>query len=244
VTPGVAGSGAIAALRPELETAARTLGIALSAAQVHQLLDFLALLERWNRTYNLTAIRSLPAMLTQHVFDCLAAAAALRRRFGPPLPTRILDVGSGGGLPGVVLAIVLPETQVTCVDRVGKKAAFVRQVAGSLALPNLESLHARVEDMLTGPFDIVTARAFASLVDLVAATRGVVAPDGAWMAMKGKSPDAELAALPEGLMFHVEPLTVPKLEAERCLVWITHTSQILSIMASERILIQRDPERS
>ena len=227
MTPGVAGTDAVAVLAPDLEAAAQALGIPLSPLQSRQLHDFLALLERWNRTYNLTAIRSLPAMLTQHVVDCLATAAALQRRLGALGTARVLDVGSGGGLPGVVVAVALPGTRVTCVDSVGKKAAFVRQVAGSLALANLESLHARVENVATGPFDIVTARAFASLSDLVAVTSSLMAPGGTWMAMKGKTPDAELAALPEGTAFHVEQLTVPGLDADRCLVWMTTQDPIM-----------------
>ena len=220
MTPGVAGADPVVDLGSTLDAAAGALGMALSPLQSRQLLQFLALLERWNRTYNLTAIRALPAMLTHHVVDCLAAAAALRRRLGEAQALRVLDVGSGGGLPGVVLAIALPGRRVTCVDRVGKKAAFVRQVAGSLGLANLESLHARVEDLASRRYDVVTARAFASLSDLVAATRELLAPGGSWMALKGKSPDAELAELPEDVVFHVEPLHVPGLDAERCLVWL------------------------
>jgi 16S rRNA (guanine527-N7)-methyltransferase len=148
-----------------------------------------------------------------------ALAPLVRHTLGQP--TRLLDVGSGGGLPGVVLAICRPEVQVTCVDTVGKKAAFIQQVAASLRLPNLRGLHARVET-LTQPFDVVCSRAFASLPDFTAWSAAALAPHGVWLAMKGKHPDAEIQALPPSVnVFHVEPLAVPGLDAERCLVWMT-----------------------
>jgi 16S rRNA (guanine527-N7)-methyltransferase len=133
----------------------------------------------------------------------------------------VLDVGSGGGLPGVVLAAMCPTSKVICVDTVGKKAAFVRQAAMELGLPNLEGEHARVEKLRAPAFDLVTSRAFASLADFVSLTRQHLAAGGAWMAMKGKPPEAEMAALPPDIeMFHVEHLDVPGLAAERCLVWM------------------------
>ena len=133
----------------------------------------------------------------------------------------MLDVGSGGGLPGVVLAIMLPALDVTCVDSVGKKAAFIRQAAGTLALPNLHAVHSRVEALKLPPFDIIVARAFASLADFVSLTRGHLGAGGVWLAMKGKPPGAEIAALARDVeVFHVEPLHVPGLGAERCLVWM------------------------
>jgi len=129
-------------------------------------------------------------------------------------------VGSGGGLPGVVIAIGCPDIDVTCVDAVGKKAAFVQQVAGALGLSNLHGRHGRVE-AIAGPFDVVTSRAFASLADFTAWSDGALAEGGVWLAMKGRRPDDEIAALPPAVtVFHVEPLTVPGLEAERCLVWL------------------------
>lgn len=133
---------------------------------------------------------------------------------------RLLDVGSGGGLPGVVLAIGCPHLQVTCVDTVGKKAAFIRQVAAELKLPNLRAEHARVEQ-LNSRFDLITSRAFASLLDFVSLTRDRMAEGAVWMAMKGKQPDEELAVLPPDVkVFHVEQLNVPGLDAQRCLVWM------------------------
>jgi 16S rRNA (guanine527-N7)-methyltransferase len=157
-------------------------------------------------------------MLTQHLFDCLAVIEPLRRVAGAG---RLLDVGSGGGLPGVVIALLCPGWQVVCVDTVGKKAAFIQQAAVELRLPNLRAQHARVESLALPPFDVITSRAFASLQDFVRLTRTSLAPGGVWMAMKGKRPDDELAGLPADIdVFHVEQLTVPDLAAERCIVWM------------------------
>jgi 16S rRNA (guanine527-N7)-methyltransferase len=183
---------------------------------------YLDLLLRWNAAYNLTAIRDPAQMRTQHLADCLSVVGPLRRQLGAVTgPARILDVGSGGGLPGVVLALADPGWQVTCVDPVGKKAAFIRQVAAELALPNLHAQQARVEVLKATPFDVITSRAFASVADFVRLSRHLLAPQGVWMAMKGRRPDEELAALPANIeVFHVEPLTVPGLAAERCLVWM------------------------
>jgi 16S rRNA (guanine527-N7)-methyltransferase len=202
-----------------IEAVCAELGLAPTAAQCEQLAAFLALLQRWNATYNLTAVREPEAMLTQHLADCLALVGPLQAR----LPKgRVLDVGSGGGLPGVVLAVTAPALDVTCVDAVGKKAAFVRQVAGALGLPNLHAAHARVEALKSPPFDLITSRAFASLADFTRLTRHLLAPgSGLWLAMKGRRPDDEIAALPATVdVFHVEPLAVPGLDAERCLVWM------------------------
>jgi 16S rRNA (guanine527-N7)-methyltransferase len=137
-----------------------------------------------------------------------------------PTPFSLLDVGSGAGLPGVVIAITCPDVSVTCVDTVAKKAAFIQQVSATLKLPNLKGLHARVES-LTQPYDVVCSRAFASLPDFVSWSRGALAEQGVWLAMKGKHPEQELAALPnEVQVFHVEQLEVPGLEAERCIIWM------------------------
>ena len=197
------------------------LALDVGPAQADKLLGYLILLQRWNATYNLTAVRDPAQMLVQHIADCLAVVAPFRREMGAGVARRVLDVGSGGGLPGVVLAVLEPAWQVTCIDAVGKKSAFVRQVAAELALPNLGVEHARVEALRAPPFDLVTTRAFASLADFVRLTRGHLKPGGRWAAMKGKRPDDELAALPAGTeVFHVEPLRVPRLPAERCLVWM------------------------
>lgn len=192
--------------------------VSASPVQLQALVDYLALLQRWNATYNLTAVRDPAAMLTQHLADCLAVVAPLRRHADAG---RLLDVGSGGGLPGVVIATLLPAWQVTCVDAVGKKMAFVRQVAGTLPLPNLQAEHLRIEALKRPAFDVITARAFASLPDLVHLTQDHLARDGVWMAMKGRAPEEEIAGLPSDIdVFHVEQLTVPGLDAQRCLVWM------------------------
>ena len=161
-------------------------------------------------------------MLTQHILDSLAVLPPLRRQ--APKAKQLLDVGSGAGLPGVVLAIASPKLQVTCLDAVAKKAAFVAQVAGSLGLLNLQSLHARVETLKpeTGQaWDLICSRAFSSLTDFVAGSQNALAPGGLWMAMKGKPPQDEIGALPLDVeVFHVEQIQVPQLDAQRCLVWM------------------------
>lgn len=213
----------------ELELAARQLGLVITAGQVAALLAYLDLLQRWNFTYNLTAVRDPAAMLRQHLVDCLTMVPALQRHLDAlpraPRARRLLDAGSGGGLPGVVLAVMLPSLDVTCVDAVGKKAAFVRQVAGALSLRNLHAVHSRVEAMSALPFDLITSRAFASLADFTRWTASQLAPGGVWLAMKGRAPDDEIAALPATVeVFHVEPLQVPGLDAQRCLIWMRRTS--------------------
>ena len=198
------------------------LGLSLSDAQVRQLLDYQNLIGKWNKVYNLTAVRDPAEMLTHHLLDSLAAVAPLQKHVqGRGLATAsLLDVGSGAGLPGVVLAICCPSLAVTCVDTVGKKAAFIKQAALALGLGNLTGLHARVET-ITQPFDVICSRAFASLVDFTSWSQAALAPGGVWMALKGKHPAEELALLPPGVaVFHGEPLVVPGLDAERCIIWL------------------------
>ena len=276
-----------APLEAALRSGAQALGLELQGAQVAQLLDFMALLQKWNKVYNLTSVRDPQDMLTHHLLDSLAAVVPLQRHlaqtcangaagialspFGaesrgsspasaeldglkgcgvlPPAPrlgwgpaapeagalpgsaagpgqqetaplARLLDVGSGGGLPGVVFAICCPQLDVSCVDTVAKKAAFVQQAAATLKLPNLHGIHARVES-LAGPFEVVSCRAFAALADFTAWSRPALAPGAVWLAMKGKHPAEEIAALPASVeVFHVEPLQVPGLQADRCIVWM------------------------
>ena len=206
-------------LRARLSEGAAALGVTLSDEQRGQLLDYLALLGKWNKVYNLTAVRDPAEMLTHHLLDSLSIIAPLRRHTGGQ-PARLLDVGSGGGLPGVVIAICCPEIQVSCVDAVAKKAAFVQQVAVALRLPNLRGVHARVE-AVQDKFDVITSRAFASLADFTEWSAPALAEGAVWLAMKGKRPDDEIAALPPGVeVFHVEQLQVPGLGAERCLLWL------------------------
>ncbi|MEY4977997.1 MAG: hypothetical protein RLZZ352_267 [Pseudomonadota bacterium] len=212
--------------RAVLLSGLQTLGLSLTEAQVAQLLDYLALLQKWNRVYNLTAVRDPAEMMTHHLLDSLSVIPPLLRHTGGQA-IQLLDVGSGGGLPGVVIAITCPQIQVSCVDTVGKKAAFIQQAAASLGLPNLCGLHARVESLTAeegGGFDVIASRAFASLVDFVNWSRPALKPGAVWMAMKGKHPADELLALKTAAswaeVFHVEPLQVPGLAAERCVVWL------------------------
>ncbi len=202
------------------------LHLSLSDAQVQALLDYQILIGKWNKVYNLTAVRDPAEMLTHHLLDSLAAVAPLQKHLqGRGLSAAsLLDVGAGAGLPGVVLAICCPTLSVTCVDTVGKKAAFIKHVALALGLPNLIGLHARVET-ITQPFDVICSRAFASLADFTGWSQAALAPGGVWMALKGKHPAEELAMLqPNVAMFHVEPLAVPGLAAERCIIWLQKAS--------------------
>jgi 16S rRNA (guanine527-N7)-methyltransferase len=209
-----------AELADRVARGAATLSVPLPGSKVDRFVAYVRLIERWNATYNLTAVRDPRDMVAQHILDCLAATAALLRRRGTAPGERLLDVGSGAGLPGLVIAALAPEREIVCIDSVGKKAAFMTQAAGVLGLKNVTVLHARVEAIAHRSFDIVASRAFASLADFVAATRHLLSADtGCWMAMKGKPPAAELQALNDAV-FHVEPLHVPGLAAERCVVWI------------------------
>lgn len=206
-------------MESQLRSGAEALGIELSDPQFRQLLDYAGLLQKWGRVYNLTARLDPDEIVSHHLLDSLAVVAPLRRMCRP-LPGRLLDVGSGAGLPGVVLAISEPQMRVDCVDAVAKKAAFIQQAAGALALSNLHGTHSRVE-ALPGPYSLITSRAFASLADFVRLTSNALAADGSWMAMKGRFPADEIAALPLDVeMFHVERLEVPGLGAERCIVWM------------------------
>lgn len=211
------------ALAEALRAGVAELGLSLDDAQLQQLLAYQGLIAKWNKVYNLTAVRDPLEMLTHHLLDSLAVVPLLLRQTeGREL--RLLDVGSGGGLPGVVIAITCPQITVHCVDTVAKKASFVQQVAAMLKLPNLRGIHARVESLKAeegAGYDVVCSRAFASLVDFTAWSRAALNPGGVWMAMKGKHPADEIAALPADVsVFHVEQLAVPGLGAERCIVWM------------------------
>ena len=211
------------------------LALALDETQIAQLLAYLDLIGKWTKVYNLTAVRDPAEMLTHHMLDSLAVVAPLQAQLGVMAAmavvaeqgalvtrqqTRLLDVGSGAGLPGVVIAICCPQIAVHCVDTVAKKAAFIQQVAVSLKLSNLRGIHARVES-LTEPYDVVSSRAFASLVDFVTWSGAALVEQGIWMGMKGKHPAEEMAVLPSSVrVFHVEQLVVPGLGAERCIVWM------------------------
>ena len=208
-------------MKAALASAATELGLSLSDTQLDKLLAYLDLIQKWNKVYNLTAVRDPQAMLVQHLVDSLSLIPALRRHAAGQTTLRLMDVGSGGGLPGVVVAICEPGIDVTCVDAVGKKATFIKQVAAELGLANLHGEHSRVEALKTAPFDLITSRAFASLLDFTTLTRQHLKPGAIWLAMKGQHPAEELAALPPDLeVFHVEQLQVPGLDAQRCLIWI------------------------
>lgn len=213
------------------------LGLRVTEAQQHQLLSYMDLIQKWNKVYNLTALRGLQEILTHHVLDSLSVITPLLRhieqnKLSEQQTVSLLDVGSGGGLPGVVIAICCPFVRVTCVDTVSKKAAFIQQAAASLRLPNLQGVHARVEG-LSGPFDLICSRAFASLPDFVSWSLGALAHDGVWMAMKGKTPEDEMAALPSSAeVFHVEQLKVPGLEADRCVVWMKKSASLSAAASS------------
>ena len=211
------------------------LALALDETQIAQLLAYLDLIGKWTKVYNLTAVRDPAEMLTHHMLDSLAVIAPLQAQLAVMAAmsvmaeqgalvtgqqTRLLDVGSGAGLPGVVIAICCPQIAVHCVDTVAKKAAFIQQVAVNLKLSNLRGIHARVES-LTEPYDVVSSRAFASLVDFVTWSGAALVEQGIWMGMKGKHPAEEMAVLPSSVrVFHVEQLVVPGLGAERCIVWM------------------------
>ena len=217
----------IAAEEKALRKGASKLGLILDDLQAQRLLAYGALILKWNKVYNLTALRDPALVLTHHLLDSLSVIGPLERQCGGATDAklRLLDVGAGAGLPGVVIAILRGDIDVSCVDAVAKKAAFVQQVAVELKLPNLRGVHARVENM-SGAYDVISCRAFASLADFYQGSQQLLAADGVWLAMKGKVPDAELvelrglADLAQGMdVFHVEHLTVPELDAERCIVW-------------------------
>lgn len=207
-----------------LEQGAQQLGLNLDVRQQEQLLHYLELMQKWNKVYNLTAVRNPEEMLRLHLLDCLAVVqpfqAAMHQLQELGLPATVLDVGAGGGLPGIVLAVCCPQVHIQCVDAVAKKMAFVRQAGVELKLTNLLATHARVES-LHQPYSLITSRAFASLEDFVQLTHKLLQPQGVWMAMKGKHPQDEMQALPSGArVFHVEQLQVPGVDAERCIVWM------------------------
>lgn len=218
--PGIADRDALARL---LKDGAGALGVELTERQHEQLLDYVALLAKWNAVYNLTAIRDPRQMLIQHILDSLSIV--------PHLPARtdatVLDVGSGGGLPGIVLAIVRPNWQVTLNDIVQKKSAFQSQAKAELGLANLSVVTGRVESLRPGveipkKFDLIVSRAFADLADFVTLARHLVAEGGAIWAMKGVHPEGEIERLPSGTKaLNTIRLSVPMLDAERHLILVS-----------------------
>ncbi|MDR5755502.1 16S rRNA (guanine(527)-N(7))-methyltransferase RsmG [Caballeronia sp. LZ035] len=215
-------TGRAPSLAATLDNGAAELSLSLSPEQKQKLLDYVALLGKWNAVYNLTAIRDPEQMMIQHILDSLAIVPAVSAR----RPSTVLDVGSGGGLPGVVLAITLPDVRVTLNDIVHKKSAFQSQVKAQLSLDNLSVVTGRVEALRPGvevaeKFDVIVSRAFAELSDFVTLSRHLVEVDGRILAMKGVRPDAEVARLPAGAtVLGMERLRVPMLDAERHLIEI------------------------
>ena len=217
-------------LRPELLRGAEALGCALDEAQADRLLGYLDLMARWNKVYNLTALRDPAQMLTHHLLDSLAVVAPLRRhRAQAPGADTLLDVGSGGGLPGVVLAICRPDLQVDSVETVQKKATFQNQAKIELKLPNFRAHHARIENWQPAyfaeqPVDGIVSRAFADLADFVNLTAHLAGPETRILAMKGVYPADEIARIPAGFALERStPLTVPGLDAERHLIIVKRT---------------------
>lgn len=199
-----------------LADGARALQLTLSDAQIAQLMDYLALLSKWNAVYNLTAVRDPAQMVTQHLLDSLAVVPA----FGGA--KNVLDVGAGGGLPGMVLAIACPNMQVSMIDTVHKKTAFLTQAKAELGLSNVTVYTARVEQLqVPHKFDVITSRAFAELCDFVTWSGHLLKEGGRFIALKGVMPNDEIARLPAGWkVTAVQSLNVPGLHAERHLVFI------------------------
>ncbi len=205
--------------RAALVAGAAALGIDADDAQIDALLGYLGQLEKWNRVHNLTSIRDRGRMVTHHLLDSMTVVAPLRRTL--PALRSVLDVGSGGGFPGAVIAILMPGVDVRCVDAVAKKAAFVQQAAAELGLGRLHGVHARVEALRSEAPEAIVSRAFASLEQFVRLTRHLLPPAGVWLAMKGVHPADEIAALAGDIeVFHVEQVHVPGSDLERHLVWM------------------------
>jgi 16S rRNA (guanine527-N7)-methyltransferase len=208
------------ALSAMLAEGARSLSLSLSDAQIVRLIDYLALLSKWNSVYNLTAVRDPVQMVTQHLLDSLAAVSAFADA------QNVLDVGAGGGLPGIVLAIwaaeAKPAMRVSMIDTVHKKTAFLTQVKAELNLSNVSVCTGRVEQWhAPQKFDVITSRAFAELSDFITWSQHLLADEGEFIALKGVAPDAEVAHLPAGWRVQeVRQLHVPTLQAERHLVFI------------------------
>ena len=202
----------------KLITDSAALGLALAEPQARRLLRLLDELERWNRTYNLTAIRRREDMLTHHLLDSLSIHTDLRG-------ASVADVGTGAGFPGLPLAVVNPERRFTLIDSNGKKIRFVQHAVHELGLNNVEALHGRVETMEPRPFDTVVARAFAALPELVVNVATLCGPQTSILAMKGKWPQDEIDALPSGWRaVGSRELTVPGLGESRCVVVLSPTA--------------------
>ena len=196
----------------QLRDGIAALGVELPEGAEAKLVAYLELLAKWNRVYNLTAVRDTDRMVSHHLLDSLAAV--------PYFPQgAVLDVGSGGGLPGIPLAIVRPAQAVTLIDSIAKKTAFLLQAKAELGLANLQVVTGRVETLAAGPYDVITSRAFSDLKEFVTLTRHLLKPGGRWLAMKGLYPHEEIAALPQDVKVSADhALAVPGLDAARHLI--------------------------
>lgn len=209
-----------AALSAVLGEGIAAMRLDVSPAQQDKLMNYLALMFKWNAVYNLTSLRDPMQMVTHHLLDSLAAVPAFAAA------QNVLDVGSGGGLPGIVLAIVRPDMKVSMIDTVHKKTAFLTQVKAELGLANVTVYTARVEQLqVSDKFDVITSRAFADLSDFVNWSSHLLADGGRYIALKGVAPKDEQERLPaEWKVDKVEPLDVPRLGAERHLVFIERST--------------------
>ncbi|WP_339936083.1 16S rRNA (guanine(527)-N(7))-methyltransferase RsmG [Undibacterium luofuense] len=207
-------------LRPVLESGLDALCIKLTKEQQNKIINYLIILSKWNSVYNLTAIRDPKEMMTHHVLDSLSAVPAFTEA------QNVLDVGSGGGLPGMILAICYPDKKISMIDTVSKKTAFLNQAKAELGLNNVTVYSARVESLqVNQPFDVITSRAFSELNNFVNWSQHLLAEGGRFIAMKGVHPQGEMERLPEGWeVKEVRPLTVPGLDAERHLIFIQKTA--------------------
>ncbi len=200
-------------LRQRLRSGLQALALELADPVVEQQLDYLDLLLRWNAAYNLTAVRDAGEMVTRHLLDSLAILPYLHGR-------SLADLGTGAGLPGIPLALARPDLEVCLVDSNGKKARFLREAVRQLHLTGAQVFEGRAESV-TGEYDCVTARAFATLADMLGWGGHLLAGDGRWLALKGRFPQDELDDLPAGFAVEaVHRLVVPGLDAERHLVII------------------------
>ena len=209
-----------AALAQVLDDGINEMGLNVGPEQRSQLMDYLALMAKWNSVYNLTSLRDPMQMVTHHLLDSLAAVPAFFAA------RNVLDVGAGGGLPGIVLAIARPDMKVSLIDTVHKKTAFLTQVKAELGLANVTVYTMKVQDLQAGPFDVITSRAFADLSDFVNWSGHLLAEGGQFIALKGVAPPEEQERLPgEWKVRESRPLRVAKLEAERHLVFIEKSKE-------------------
>lgn len=211
-----------AGLKALLVEGIEALGLNLDQQQVEQMLAYLSLLSKWNSVYNLTAIRNPVDMVRQHLLDSLSAVPAFADAGS------VLDVGSGGGLPGIVLAIAYPQTPIAMIDTVSKKTAFQTQVKAELGLKNVTVHTGRVEQLkVSQPFQVITSRAFSELCNFIDWSGHLLAPGGQFIAMKGVNPQGEIERVPTGWQVTgVQPLQVPGLDAERHLVFVRRSAEL------------------